>query len=102
LDLALDRHYRGDETLAVEREGKVVAAIWKAAPQRASLVTGEYEFTADHGPVYYHPVVAEGEDIQQVALGVAGGKSVVVLPEPLANEKVKESHTFHRDLWFRL
>jgi CelD/BcsL family acetyltransferase involved in cellulose biosynthesis len=102
LALALDRHYRGDQTLAVLRDGKVVAAIWKAAPQRTSIVTGKHEFTGDPGPVYYHPVVAEGEDLQQLALGVVSGESVVVSPYPLADERAKESHVFHGDLWFRL
>jgi CelD/BcsL family acetyltransferase involved in cellulose biosynthesis len=101
LALAIDRHYRGDQALAVEREGKVIAAIWKAAPHRRSVVTGEYTFPADPGPVYYHPVVAEGEDIKQVATGVANEKSVVVSPRPLAGEGVRKIHTFTGDLWFR-
>jgi CelD/BcsL family acetyltransferase involved in cellulose biosynthesis len=100
--LALDRHYRGDQALAVERDGNVIAAIWKAAPHRHSIVTGGYVLQSEPGPVYYHPVMAQGEDIQEVALGVAGGASVVVSPRPLSGKEVTECHAFRGDLWFRL
>jgi hypothetical protein len=102
LALALDRHYRGDQALAVERDGKVIGAIWSAAEQRRSIVTGGYPCPSALGPVYYHPVVVQGEDIQQVALGVADGKSVVVSSRPLEGEEIRESHTFQADLWFHL
>ena len=102
LALALDRHYRGDQALAVEREGRLIAAIWRAAVHRRSIVTGGYLCPSELGPVYYHPVVVQGEDIQQVALGVASGESVVVSLRPLTGESVRESHAFRGDLWFRL
>jgi CelD/BcsL family acetyltransferase involved in cellulose biosynthesis len=100
LTLALDRHYRGDQALAVEREGSVIAAIWRAAPHRRSMATGGC-MASEPESVYYHPVVAEGEDIQQVALRVASGESVVVSPWLLSGEGVSESHIFRGDLWFR-
>jgi hypothetical protein len=52
--------------------------------------------------VYYHPVVANGEDAQQVALGVASEESVLVSPRPLMGKGISESHAFRGDLWFRL
>jgi CelD/BcsL family acetyltransferase involved in cellulose biosynthesis len=102
LALALDRHYRGDQALAVEREGSVIGAIWSAAEQRRSIVTGGYPCPSELGPVYYHPVVVQGGDIQQVALSVASGESVVVSPRPLKGEEIRESHTFQADLRFHL
>jgi hypothetical protein len=101
LALALDRHYRGDQTLAVEREGNVIAAVWKATSRRRSIVTGGRLCPTELGPVYYHPVVGKGEDIQQVALGVASEESVVVSPWPLMGEGISESYAFRGDLWFR-
>jgi CelD/BcsL family acetyltransferase involved in cellulose biosynthesis len=101
LALALDRHYRGDRALAVEREGNVIGAIWRVAEQRRSVVTGGYSFPSDPGPVYYHPVGVEGEDIEQIALDLASGQAVVVCSRPLAGAGLREIHDFRGDLWFR-
>jgi hypothetical protein len=101
LALALDRHYRGDQSFALEREGKVIAAVWKATPHRRSIVTGGDRCPSELGPVYYHPVTANGEDIQQLALGVASEDSVVVSPWPLVGAGISERYAFPGDLWFR-
>jgi CelD/BcsL family acetyltransferase involved in cellulose biosynthesis len=102
LALALDRHYRGDQALAVERKGSVIGVIWVAAQHRRPIATGGFVSQSQPEPVYYHPIAAENEDIQEVALGMTSGESVVVSPRPLTGEGVSESHTFRGDLWFRL
>jgi len=102
LALALDRHYRGDQSFALEREGKVIAAVWKATPHRRFTVTGGNRYPTELAPVYYHPVLEKGEDVQQVALGLASEESVMVSPWPLIGEGISESYAFRGDLWFRL
>jgi hypothetical protein len=99
LALALDRHYRGDEVLAVEREGRRIGAIWKAAPRRRSVVTGGLAFP-ELEPVFYHPLAAPGEDVKPLVLGVIGEKSVIALPGPLRGAEFEEVHSFRGDLWF--
>jgi CelD/BcsL family acetyltransferase involved in cellulose biosynthesis len=100
LALALDRHYRGDQALAVEREGNVIAAIWKAAPHRRSIVTSGYMCPSEPGAVYYHPVASEGEDTGQVVLGSVSEEAVVVCPRPLVGAGW-EIQNFRGDLRFR-
>jgi CelD/BcsL family acetyltransferase involved in cellulose biosynthesis len=100
LALALDRHYRGDQALAVEREGKVIAAIWKAAPHRRSIVTSGYMFPSEPGSVYYHPVASEGEDSGRVVLGAISEEAIVVSPRPLVGAG-REIQKFRGDLRFR-
>jgi CelD/BcsL family acetyltransferase involved in cellulose biosynthesis len=101
LALALDRHYRGDQALAVEHQGGMIGAIWRAAPQRRSIVSGGYVFPMEPGPIYYHPVAPVGQDIEPIVLGVAAEESVLVCPRPLGDASVREIHTFGGDLWFR-
>jgi CelD/BcsL family acetyltransferase involved in cellulose biosynthesis len=101
LRLALDRHFRGDQALAVERQGGVVGAIWKVAQHRRPIVTGGYRFELEPSSVYYHPVASEDGDLEQVVLGVGTEEVVVVTPRPLAGTWASEIYTFRGDLWFR-
>jgi hypothetical protein len=101
LALALDRHYRGDQALAVEHQGGIIGAIWRAAQHRRSIISGGCMVPMEPGPIYYHPVASGGQDIEQVVLGVADEESVVVCPRPLGGASVREIHTFGGDLWFR-
>jgi CelD/BcsL family acetyltransferase involved in cellulose biosynthesis len=101
LALALDRHYRGDQGLAVERNGSMIGAIWMAAQHRRSIATGGFIHPSQPGPVYYHPVAAEGEDLEQIVLAVTGDQALVVCPSSLERAGLREIHTFLGDLRFR-
>jgi CelD/BcsL family acetyltransferase involved in cellulose biosynthesis len=101
LALALDRHYRGDQALAVEREGHVIAAIWSAAQHRRSIVTGGFDFTSEPESVYYHPVALKGEAIEPIVLAVPKEQAVVVSHRQIAGVDVGKIHSFKGDLWFR-
>jgi CelD/BcsL family acetyltransferase involved in cellulose biosynthesis len=97
LALALDRHYRGDQALAVKRDGRIIGVIWVAAQHRRSIATGGFMSQSQPEPVYYHPVVAEDEGIEQVVLGVIAEEAVVVSPCHLVGPGFSEIHTFRRE-----
>lgn len=102
LQLALERHYRGDQAMAVEREGRVLGAIWIAGSRRRPVVTGGRLDPSSQGSVYYHPVAVSPEGPHPVCLAVARElETLVVSPYRVACCGWRETHRFRGDARFR-
>jgi CelD/BcsL family acetyltransferase involved in cellulose biosynthesis/ribosomal protein S18 acetylase RimI-like enzyme len=101
LALALERHYRGDRALAIERDGGALGAVWEAAPPRWSTVIGGGLEGSD-GSVYYHPVVAPGRSLAQVVPAFLGARRVVMVTSTrLSQTELREAFRFSADFRFR-
>jgi CelD/BcsL family acetyltransferase involved in cellulose biosynthesis len=83
LRLALERSFRGDDLLVVDKAGSPLGVVWRAAPSRRSELAGSAVNAAEHA-VYYHPVaVAPATPERLVERLGAAATGLVVTNAPL-------------------
>ena len=70
LSLALERGFRGDELLIVERDGARLGIVWKAQRSRGSALAGD--FAHDNVEVFYEPVACQGQRLESVVVVLDG------------------------------
>src|SRR5262245_19314641 len=70
LELAVDRSFRGDVPLVLDRGGERLGIVWRAAANRRGLVTGGAALPPDL-PVYYHPVADRTEALPYLLRALA-------------------------------
>jgi CelD/BcsL family acetyltransferase involved in cellulose biosynthesis len=99
LNLALERHFRGDDLLVAPGDAAPLAVVWRAATARHKVVTGTVTATQHGEAVFYHPVVAAGPTLEDfVANLAASGPYVIVTPMRLRPSRhVAYCGRFHAD-----
>lgn len=102
LALALERHFRGDEMVAVEDEEGLLGVAWRACASRRRLVTRDEALDQSSEAIWYQPVPAEGRALQALVSALSEGAPYIVVSNRMLSqhERLRAFGRFSADLSF--
>ena len=104
LTLAVERAFRGDESVALTDGDKLLGVAWRAGGEQVAMVSGGIALDRDD-TLFYHPVPAPGSTLHELASAMADvaapSAAVVVARQRLSERVATELGSFVADDQFR-